>query len=92
LLARSAAKGPDYVSESDANRAMTETARMRLLDPLEQTQPMPIHVRRERQREAVAHWQWREPFERLPDFRETPRAHLSALERAQQDGFPDNEY
>ncbi|MGB8840327.1 MAG: hypothetical protein WCC64_04585 [Aliidongia sp.] len=60
------------MNESDANRAMTDTARLRLLpNPLEDTQRMPVHARRNRQHEAIAQyargagWQWREPFERL---------------------------
>jgi hypothetical protein len=62
------------MSESDANRAMNDTARMRLQpDPLEDTQRMPVADRRYRQADARylhAHpqilrgWQWREPFER----------------------------
>jgi len=49
------------MSEHDANRDLAHTARMRALaaidpmhDPLEDTQRMPVHERRERAREAVA--------------------------------------
>ena len=42
------------MSEHDANKALTDTARLRILpDPLEQTQRMPIVDRRRRQAEAV---------------------------------------
>jgi hypothetical protein len=66
------------VSESDANRAMNDTARMRLQpDTCEDTQRMPVADRRGRQAEArgmhegilpdvtPSGWQWREPFERV---------------------------
>jgi hypothetical protein len=42
-------------SETGANRALTDTARMRLpafVDPLEQTQPMPVAERRGRAHEG----------------------------------------
>lgn len=42
------------MSEHDAHRALTDTARLRMLpDPLEDTQPMPVVERRQRQDQAL---------------------------------------
>lgn len=40
------------MSEHDANRALLNTARLRIVDPLEETQRMPVYQRRQHQNEA----------------------------------------
>ena len=80
------------MSESDANRAMTDTARLRLLpDTREDTQRMTVDDRRYRQTEArtqLVHglgWQWREPFERLPTTQTEIYEQCYAAERARRE-------
>lgn len=80
------------MNESDANRAMTDTARLRLLpDTREDTQRMPVHARRNRQYEAINQhvqglgWQWREPFERLPTTQTEIYEQCYAAERVRRE-------
>lgn len=74
------------MSESDANRAMTDTARLRLLpDTLEDTQRMTVVDRRYRQTEARLGWQWREPFERPPMTQTDIYEQCYAAERARRE-------
>ena len=77
------------MNESDANRAMTDTARLRLLpDTREDTQRMSVVDRRYRQTEARVQglgWQWREPFERLPTTQTDIYEQCYAAERVRRE-------
>jgi hypothetical protein len=80
------------MNESDANRAMTDMARLRLLpDTREDTQRMTVVDRRYRQTEARTQlmqglgWQWREPFERLPTTQTEIYERCYAAERVRRE-------
>jgi hypothetical protein len=83
------------MSEHDANRAMLDTARLRILhDPLEQTQRMTFSQKQQRAAEATMMRHHKGRAQRAADFREHSngtlrREHrLTVHEIAQQDGFP----
>ena len=79
------------MSEHDANRALLDTARLRIVDdPLEQTQCMPVVDRRYRQAEARSMRTGRDPLfaGRSPDFRDDQPAQ-DYLSQAARRGFTD---